>query len=113
MSKETDALLAGLAETLGTTVEHLWGVLLVQAPIDGAVSLICNLLLVLMLVGCASLTWYKIRQGDWQQDAAIGAVLGTGVLAVFTFLVVASSAQGIVAAFFNPEYWALMQLLGR
>ncbi len=40
MDEQIEKLLRELAEKLGTTAEHLWGVLMRQAPISGVIGIL-------------------------------------------------------------------------
>lgn len=107
---ELDKALAVLAEKLGTNVEHLWGVLIRQAPIDGTVDL---LQYALITIGCWLWWRWCKRVMESNQDEIIylpltlvAVALGILVIAAFFCL------PNTVAAFLNPEYWALKQVLG-
>lgn len=124
MDDKTTALIEKLADKLGTTAEHLWGVLLHQAPISGAVDLATVALMVLAAVKLVRFVKAKTTKpaetrderyphAEWEGDGAGLAWLGTAFYLIITGVVVTGSAQGIVAAFFNPEYWALSHILGK
>lgn len=124
MDDKTTALIEKLAEKLGTPAEHLWGVLLHQAPISGAVDLATVIVMVLAAVGLVRFVKGKTTkptetegdrypQAEWQDEGAGLAWLGAAIYLIITGVVVIGSAQGIVAAFFNPEYWALSNILGK
>lgn len=124
MDDKTTALIEKLAEKLGTTAEHLWGVLLHQAPISGAVDLATVVVVVLAAIGLVRFVKGKTTKpaetkderythAEWEEEGAGLAWLGTAIYLIITGLVVIGSAQGIVAAFFNPEYWALSHILGK
>ena len=122
--KELTPLLEKLAAKLGTTVEMLWGVLLKQAPISGAVDLIT----------CATLVWLAIwsfrfvqrkttvpaatedkryPSAEWEGEGKLVAWLCVAAFACFVLICVGTSAQNIFAAFLNPQYWALEQILSK
>jgi len=124
MDDKTTALIEKLAEKLGTTAEHLWGVLLHQAPISGAVDLATVVVMVLAAVGLVRFVKGKTTtpaeteddrypHAEWEDEFAGFAWLVTAIYLIITGLVVIVSPQGIVAAFFNPEYWALSHILGK
>ena len=124
MDDKTTALIDKLAEKLGTTAEHLWGVLLHQAPISGAIDLAT---VVVMLLAAVGLVWFvkgktttppetkdePYPHAEWKDEGAGLAWLGMAIYLTVTGVVVIGSMQGIVAAFFNPEYWALSHILGK
>lgn len=122
MDEKYRQLIEALAEKLGTTAEHLWGVLVKQAPISGAVDL------VLCIVIAASAWWWaalvkrkttkppktdddRYPYAEWSDEAAGLSWIGAVIAVVFALICIVGSAQGIVAAFANPEYWALKQLV--
>ena len=122
MDEKYRQLIEALAAKLGTTAEHLWGVLVKQAPISGAVDL------VLCIVIAAAAAWWlqlvkrkttcppkteddRYPSAEWDSDPAFVAWVGVVIAVVFALVCIVGSAQGIVAAFANPEYWALKQLV--
>jgi hypothetical protein len=121
MNEQTEKLLEQLANKLGTTSEYLWSVLLKQAPIFATVTLLQTLFL--FFVG-----WFlwkvhkKLLSKPTGQDNAdsyyekyeIGAVfpmmlvtVGWGIMMINCFYCFGS----IVSGYFNPEYWALKEIL--
>lgn len=111
MNEGTQQLIRELAEKFGTTAEHLWGVLIRQAPISGVIGLALDALL-LWLVYFAWKNLGNIKFDKWDED------FGKGML--YSGLIVASALVLIgVAVYFpvqlsgiiNPEYWALKQIL--
>ncbi len=102
-----------LAAKLGTTVDHLWGVLLKQAPIDGTIDLIVCIALVWFNVSFLRAVVRKTLSDDpeWEEEKAIIAWMMVAVFFVISGLIVWHNTAMIIASFFNPEYWALNQLL--
>lgn len=114
MNEKILEALQTLAAKLGVTAEHLWGVLLKQAPIDGTVD----------FVMCAALVWLNLKlvrlvikktsgkDPEWEDESLVGAAwVCLAFLVLFSTLAVWFNIAMIIAAFFNPEYWALKQLL--
>ena len=109
MDKQMSELMGQLAEKLGTTAEHLWGALLAQAPIYGALTLIGCAVLILAATAWTVFVWR--RAGAWKcEDCAFYAWIGAVVVCLTAAVVSANNAQRIAAAFFNPEYWALQEV---
>lgn len=123
MDEKTLQALTALAEKLGTTAEYLWSVLIKQAPITGAV----DLLLMVAWIAAAAL-WFSFvkrkttrppntegdyghRYAEWDGDAAFFGWASAGIFSLIAGIVVSSSLATTVAALFNPEYWALAQIL--
>jgi hypothetical protein len=122
MDEKYRQLIEALASKLGTTAEHLWDVLVRQAPISGAVDLVLCVVIVAAVWWWVSLVERKTTRmtrtednrypcAEWGEEAA-GLAWVSVVFAVGAALVIiVASAQGIVAAFANREYWALMRLV--
>ena len=122
MDENYRKLIEVLAAKLGTTAEHLWGVLVRQAPISGGVDLVLCVVIAVVTAWWVQLVMRKTTcppetetnrypRAEWKDEFAFLAwftVFAAGVLAL---VCVIGSAQGIVAAFANPEYWALMKLV--
>ena len=102
-----------IAEKLGVAVEHLWEVLIRQAPISGVFDL-----LFYALTGAAAYATYKLwlfiirkcGEDRWDEIAYLWPGLATISVAAMIIASLASMST-TAAAFFNPEYWALHQVL--
>jgi len=116
-------LIEDMAAKLGVTAEHLWGVMVKQAPISGAVDLV-----ICIAITVATVWWFRVvirkttRRSDdpdtylsprseWNDEAAFLAWVSAIVSMAVTLIFISASAEGIVSAFVNPEYWALQKLL--
>jgi len=114
MNEETTKLLHQLAEKMGTTSEHLWRVLVRQAPWSAAITLFEWFLLWGCLYACVR--WFKWSIEKYKEDDnyAISG-LASGVCGVVLGLIIVISAleygELVFAGFFNPEYWALTTVL--
>ena len=112
MNERLNNALAVLAEKLGTSVDHIWEILVRQARISATVDLIQYAAVAI----CAMLWWrYKASASaeDWSYAgpkavgiAASGAVML--VLIVICFICFGNT----ISALLNPEYWALQKILG-
>jgi len=122
--KELTELLGQLATKLGTTVDKLWGVLLRQAPISGAVDIILCIVLVIASAWVFRFVQNKTTapplsetnkypSADWEAEGTVLAWVGAAVFIGVAGLQVFYSIEGIVTAFLNPEYWALSKILGK
>lgn len=110
MNEQTAQLLSDLAAKLGTTSEYLWGVLVKQAPLSATVDLI-QYAVILLAAG-----WlYRMRgraKKCLDDDLANAIPYGFAWFFVFVLLMIALLSIGnTVAGFFNPEYWALREIL--
>lgn len=124
MNDETAKLIQQLADKLGTTAEHLWGVLVRQAPlaatwgifelfIDGAIAALFWVIARKLVIRAAKM------DDDGSDELALFACYASafvcGVIAlVFTVGFMLGDLGGFattLAGFFNPEYWAFKQVV--
>ena len=120
MDEKYAQLLETLATKLGTTAEHLWGVLVRQAPISGAVDLALCIILALAVWRLIAFVKRKTtpsedssgrsRPAEWHGEEGPAWLVAAIMTTVLSGLIIAT-IPGIVSAFANPEYWALKQLL--
>ena len=102
MQQELLNRLDALAAKLGTTAEHLWGVLIYQARIDALVSAIG-----FVVFGLITMFLYKVvRNADDEIDRIFPAV---GM--VITFGIAIACLFSIWTPLLNPEYFALQKVL--
>ena len=117
MNEELAKKIIAMAETLGTTVEHLWGVLLKQAAISGSYSVFLVIFTVIPLVFWIRYVYKKTcvedQDGDcdWEGEGAGVAWAVTVFWFLVVLFVVGFALQNAVTAFFNPEFWALQAIL--
>lgn len=123
MTETTEKLIRELADKLGTTTEHLWGVLVRQAIISGLTKLVIIVLWVSFMIWGYRLIIRKTKtppktESDQHPDAEWGsrdegfiAWLIWSFLALWTLVFVCCEATDIMAALFNPEYWAIKQII--
>ncbi len=110
MNEQTTQLLQSLADKLGTTAEHLWAVLVRQAPINGVVTLVQFALLGAYLYWLLGL---RDRSAQWFDDAPpkfVGYCVAWAIAAIVSIAAFFSLPE-LAASFFNPEYWALDRIL--
>jgi hypothetical protein len=102
MGTELSQILAVLAERFGTTVEHLWGVILWQVVAEGWMGVAgFGAIAVVLLV----LLRWAAKEGD-VDDVIISSLLSALVLAVSMPLLGMSLLKIL-----NPEYYALKIVL--
>ncbi len=112
--EELTPLLEKLVEKLGTTAEHLWGVLISQVEVQLQISELWLMVGVIIFGGLTAtfiilLIVSIIR--DWEPEASflfglVAALSGT----VGTCITVKAYAT-VLTLTINPEYWALQQIL--
>lgn len=124
MNQQTEKLLRELADKLGTTVEHLWSVLIRQAGISGVTNLIVIAVWLVILVWGYKLVRRKTKrpaktdenkypEAEWDDGVNLVAWGAFALAAVFTIMTVGTSAEHIAASLLNPEFWALKELIGK
>lgn len=113
--KELLPLLEEMAASLGTTVEHLWSILLKQAPISAVTDLIqYGLILVapFLWLKITNKMAHKIKEGDAEDENWIWMIVGwvaIGLAILCAFL----SFPTTITKIANPEYWATMEILDK
>ena len=116
MNEATAKLIEELAAKLGTTAEHLWGVLVRQAPISATVRAALTLAWVVALV-CGwrfAVRSMKLANKDsiMHDEVVRACVIVTLILAsIATAVAITIGSVGCVSAFANPEFWALEQVM--
>ena len=107
MDENTRLLIEQLAAKLGTTADHVWGILIQQAMVSAitnsifaAAALITSIIIINRL--------NKLDYDKYDVLPDVGKVLTYALSAVAIPILVYSAITG----FANPEYWALSQILG-
>ena len=118
MNEQTTKLISDLAAKLGTTAEHLWDVLIRQAPIASTVNIVCFVVMLTAIPICIKWLTWSVKKGDdadydeeivyFVQAFIAGAI---GFVSLLGVLFGIGSMSMTIAGFFNPEYWALHEVL--
>lgn len=115
---ELTQLLQQLAEKLGTTTEYLWSVLIQQAPISAATTLLQIIIIVI-----AGFFLYKLhrkfskkseagRSMYWDHEEALEApMIIAAIIWVIFCIILFFHINNMITGFLNPEYWALKEIL--
>ncbi len=117
MESVTKEFLETMANQLGTTSEYLWGVLLSQAPISATISLLFFIMMCVVVVALYILhTRFMKRNsiGDNFYDLHKSSSTIMGLAAIWTgvvFLYSVSTLENFITGYFNPEFWALKQIM--
>ena len=123
MNDKTLEFLNALAAKLGTTAEHLWAVLTKQAKFAAISDFILSAILVSAFILAARTTYVNTRTPDatpdneyprpkWDDEIGVSlAVVCTCALGLFAAISVCSAVGSALTAVFNPEYFALNQML--
>lgn len=108
-------LLKQLADKLGTTIEHLWKVLLQQVNVE---IILCNLWMGIWLWGgmgviilaIIMLAFAMKTDEDGMGAFAIVVIISVVIIAGFGYYVNYSERLTLTT---NPEYWALKEILSQ
>lgn len=109
-----DEFLKTLADKLGTTTEYLWNALLRQAPISATTDIIQTLILAVATYGL-----YRIHcrfkknneYDDFEAWPAVPMIFAAGIFTLLWVVVLVSGVPNIINGYFNPEYWALHEIM--
>jgi len=107
-------VLSALSEKLGVPAQMLWEALRRQAFIEGCTDLVLIVFLVAFTFASTKAliyAWRKTAEGKWDDAPVFLATLFTGTFVVIGWLMVFACLPTLFAAFFNPDYWALHQVL--
>jgi hypothetical protein len=110
MNEKMFEFLQQLATKLGTTSEHLWGVLIKQALVV-AVRDIIELVITAALL---TLLWkQKDKIFSWAKgyDSRTALIVFGELFIMVWLLICIYSFETVITAIFNPEYWAFDTLL--
>lgn len=106
MDEKTTELIERLAAKLGTTADHLWGVLLRQAPISSMTSAA-----IIFVFAAVLFLAFRLAREVREEDSAAFAWI-YWVIGVIVFTICATiSAHNIATGLLNPEFWALDYIL--
>lgn len=114
-----EQLIKELSDKLGVAAEVLWAALLKQAPIAAASSFMTSTILLSVAAAAIYAAWRFWKnsinaKNDYDEQAgwqfACGLACVVSIITVFVFTVTTHPSE-VLAGFFNPEYWALKQIL--
>lgn len=110
VAQATSEVLDVLAARFGTTVAHLWDVLLRQAVAEGRVNFAWAVIFTLVVVACVKVFLWARRQErrfDYEPHLVISVLVG--VLATLGGCIFATDA---LLHLMNPEFYALQSVMG-
>ena len=122
MNEQLQQALTELCAKLGTTVEHIWGVLIKQAYITGAVNIAVIIGWALFCIWSYRLVQKKTTvpkkttednypSADWGEEGKVIAWIFWGFITGLGICIAGCEASSIIGSLFNPEYWALTQIV--
>ncbi len=113
--KEVLDRLDALANTLGVSIEYLWGVLVRQAYVEPIYTLAVSFVGLVAFCVCAYYFNRALNLIESNNDAsfAIFMLAGTGgaVSGPLFFINLGLGIKGFIQALANPDYYALKQIL--
>jgi len=120
MNEQTTKLITDLASKLGTTTEYLWGVLIKQALYSAITDL--AFLIFSVIYGFVLYKVYKwlcepVDEGgrytrfDEHEDNVVMPFAIASIIFIVFLIVNIINFPNIIAGLFNPEYWALHEIL--
>ena len=108
MDDQAQRQLEPLAQKLGTSVEHLWSVLIRQAYIDGLSSLATILVCIAVAVTAILLYRRWKPKPDFLPNPTPQMILAMILLGCTA--VAGSNIYWVISDFWNPEFYAYRQL---
>jgi len=123
MDEKLITALTELATKLGVTTEYLWGVLLKQAPISGGIDIMVMCAWVSAIYMWAKYVQRKTERpavttdcqyphAEWNDEMGVFLAWGSvGLAAILAATIIGCNLSISIAAFVNPEYWALKQII--
>lgn len=107
LSPETLTLIDKYAAKIGIAADKVWAILVSQARIEGITDLFYIFLMIGIFFACkkAHSVIQKSADDPIPLCVVMWVVYGFAVLCVFL------SVSDLITVFFNPDYWALHQLL--
>lgn len=118
MDSNTQQLLQQLANKMGTTVQYLWSVLIKQARVSAITDLITLSITILLAYAIfrihlkLSFTKGTSSHCKYDDNEAYGIIMLVGTITIAAMLLIHLCFMGdTINGFFNPEYWALKEIL--
>ncbi len=109
LAEDVAGILNVLAERFGTTVEHLWSVMVLQARVEAIQVIIA--LLTFLAVGMFVIRWIFAHDFEDGEEESVARGLRVTAYLVVGFLLFLAVIERGVTGLVNPEYWALEQVL--
>ncbi len=117
MNDQLALTLVTLADKLDTTVEHLWQVMIDQAYISAMTDLALTVVWILLTIVATVFVCKKnVESADedgrkWPNGIEMIAYIVVAYMAISSVVMLVTIPDDIITALYNPEYWALQQLM--
>ena len=100
-----------LASKLGVTGEYMFGVYVKQAFITGISNIALTILIVLAVIGLSFWGFKRIPNDDVEEGEEACLIILSVVTIIFLAVCFFYKIPESVTCFYNPEYYALKELL--
>lgn len=113
MNEQTAQLLEKLALRFGTTTEHLWSVLVKQAPITATINLLLmgGLAITVLIVFSRLKRKHEEKNLDFDNFGDAAITFGCFLMLFCLVVWICCDLPTIISGLVNPEYWALQHIL--
>ena len=119
MDEQTNALLRDLAAKLGTTIEHLWIVLLNQAKVE-LIKDVVTIIFSVLFIAFTIIRHIRLQKKDGYtdksdhygmgKDSVVLPMIIAAILSVVFIIMTIICIMDVIDISFNPEYWALKEV---
>lgn len=124
MDEKTNQLLQQLSEKMGTTVEHLWVILINQAKYDIITSVIQMVFMAAFIfitirlhikfskpINTKDGLSYYYNLYSKKEELLIVPMMFAGIASIIMMMFFLAGFDDLMCAILNPEYWALRQII--
>ena len=118
MNEQISKLIESLAETLGTTTEYIWEILIQQAKISAIKSALYITLTIVFGIILYKVHIVLLKKDEhehskyWHFEEAVVVPMIITAIVWFILACIGIPVIGnLFNALFNPEYWALREIL--
>ena len=117
MNDQLALTLVTLADKLDTTVEHLWQVMIAQAYISAMTDLALTVVWILLTIVATVFVYKKNSESadedgrKWPNGIEMIAYIVVAYMVISSVVMLVLIPNDIITALYNPEYWALQQIM--
>ena len=118
MNEKTEQMLQSLAEKLGVTIDHLWGVLITQARYDIITSVLQMAVMFAFIYWTIKLHIKFSKETEKErsiyyekEEFVVLPMMFAGIACVVMLIFFLFGFNDLIASIFNPEFWALKRIM--
>jgi len=100
-----------IADKLQAPAEHVYGILVRQAVLDGWTDLPFAALLAGVAVVCGVVMLIAWRSDSLDEEAKVGVLISVGIVWFFSCCSAISFLTTAILHIYNPEYYAIREIL--